>query len=71
MAKLMTLKVGLGITAQIGTEYIKPTAEVEIQLDGTETKEQVREAWDNGWNAVSREVEKVIKEYSGQSEDKK
>lgn len=69
MAVLKKIKVGLGITAQIGTEFIKPTAEVELVLDGDETKEEIEKVWEQGWNACSREVERVITEYAKISED--
>jgi hypothetical protein len=64
MASLRRIKVGLGITAQIGTQYIKPSAEVELVLTGDETKEEIDKVWEQGWNACSREVERVIMEYA-------
>lgn len=63
MAKLKTIRAGLGITTVIGGDYIKPSAEVELELEGNETREQVQKVWEDAWNAVSREVSKIIVEY--------
>jgi hypothetical protein len=67
--KLSGITVGLGITTEINGTYIKPNAAVNIEFEGEEYKDKefVQKTWDQAWDALSREIERVIKAYADSS----
>jgi hypothetical protein len=69
MPRLDGIEVELGITAEVNGTYIKPSARVKISFEAGESadKDLIVKTWDNAWDSVSREVERVIFAYADSS----
>lgn len=62
MPRVKEIKVALGVSLDTGEAWVKPHAELTLELDVEDTPQNRKKYWEKAWAEIQEQVSKQLNE---------